>query len=116
MSPERSVNVFRVGVALLVILLTMAAVPSRTVEAAEVASYWPAPRHAEQTAGTFAAPPSFGAGTLAPAVFMGGTVDQLLTAAQTAGAAGIWLQHPSGSFELVIVGSPAFLIDAVKAK
>lgn len=65
-----------------------------------------------QTAGGFAGTPAFSTGGQAAAVFLGGSVDQLETAARNVGANGVWVQHSSGAFELLIVGGPQFLRDA----
>ena len=51
---------------------------------------------------------------MATAVFGGGSLDQLEVTAQRAGASGVWLQDSSGSFQLLVVGAPAFLKDGVK--
>ena len=62
--------------------------------------------------GGFAGTPAFSGGGQAAAVFLGGSVDQLETAARNLGANGVWVQHSSGAFELLIVGGPPFLRDA----
>ena len=71
---------------------------------------------AETATGTFSAPPKFGANGLAFAVFAGGTVEQLETAAGAAGASGVWAQDSTGAQQLLVVGGPAFLRDPFKAK
>jgi hypothetical protein len=68
-----------------------------------------------QASGAFAAPPNFGTGTQAAAVFLGGSVDQLETAARGAGANGVWAQDSGGRFQLLVVGGPSFLRDAFAA-
>lgn len=60
----------------------------------------------------FAAPPVFGSGGQAAAVFLGGSVDDLEAAARDAGANGVWAQDAGGRFELLVVGGPPFLRDA----
>jgi len=65
----------------------------------------------------FAARPVFGGESgQAAAVFMGGDVDQLITAAQTAKASGVWVQDGEGGFQLLIVGGPSFIVNAFRAK
>lgn len=55
------------------------------------------------------AAPTFGSLGLALAVFHGGSVDALETAARNAGASGIWVQDASGAYRLLVVGGPTFL-------
>ncbi|MGE3856090.1 MAG: hypothetical protein AB7G21_03910 [Dehalococcoidia bacterium] len=64
----------------------------------------------------FAASPVFGAGGMAQAVFAGGTVEELEAAALAVGANGVWVQASDGSFHLLVVGGPAFLKDAFRAR
>ncbi|MFA7249097.1 MAG: SH3 domain-containing protein [Dehalococcoidia bacterium] len=65
----------------------------------------------------FATPPVFNATNgQAAAVFLGGTVDELIAAAADAKATGVWVQDSGGAFQLVIVGAPAFMLDAFRAK
>ena len=71
---------------------------------------------AQAAQGSFAAVPVFDARGLASVVFMGGTVDQLETAALAAGANGSWAQDSSGAFQLLVVGGPSFLKDGFKTK
>ena len=67
--------------------------------------------------GVFASTPIFGAGSgQAAAVFMGGAVDQLISAATDARASGVWVQDASGAFHLLIVGGPTFMVDAFRAR
>lgn len=68
-----------------------------------------------QTA-AFAAPPTFGAGGQAAAVFLGGSVNELEAAARGASANGVWAQDAEGRFELLVVGGPAFLRDGFAAR
>ena len=70
------------------------------------------PGMATAQTGGFAGTPAFSGGGQAAAVFLGGSVDQLETAARNLGANGVWVQHSSGAFELLIVGGPPFLRDA----
>ncbi|MSQ31442.1 MAG: hypothetical protein EXR64_05395 [Dehalococcoidia bacterium] len=59
--------------------------------------------------GTFAGTPIFDSTGRALAVFMGGTVDQLATAAAERAATGIWVQDGTGAFQLYVIGGPVFL-------
>lgn len=68
------------------------------------------------SAGHFLNAPTFGSGTNASAVFSGGSIDALEAAAKGATANGVWVQDASGSFELLVVGAPAFLRDSFVAK
>jgi hypothetical protein len=73
--------------------------------------------HAQaQASGAFAGTPTFGAGTQAAAVFLGGSVDQLEAAARATGANGVWVQDGGGRFQLLVAGGPAFLRDAFTAQ
>ena len=71
---------------------------------------------AAAASGAFAAPPAFGAGKQAYAVFMGGTVAQLSTAAAGGGATGVWAQDSTGAFYLLVIGGPAFLNEGFTAR
>ena len=71
---------------------------------------------AQAATGTFAAPPNFGTGTQAAAVFLGGSVDQLEAAARSSATSGVWVQDKSGAFQLLVVGGPAFLRDTFTSK
>ena len=64
----------------------------------------------------FAARPTFSASGLASVVFNGGTLDQLEAAAQSEGASGAWLQDSTGSYQLLVVGGPSFLKDALRQR
>lgn len=64
----------------------------------------------------FAAPPNFGPGGQAAAVFLGGSVAQLESAARATAANGVWVQDNGGVFQLLIVGGPAFLRDAFTSR
>lgn len=75
-----------------------------------------APPAASSGPGTFAAPPTFSTAGLASVVFNGGTVDQLEAAALSQRATGVWVQDSTGVYQLLVVGGPSFLKDAVKAK
>lgn len=66
--------------------------------------------------GTFLGTPNFGMGANASAVFAGGSVAQLEAAAKASNATGVWVQTSTGGFELLVIGSPAFLRDAFTAK
>lgn len=72
--------------------------------------------HAQTPPGTFAASPTFSAGSQAGVVFLGGTIDQLEAASSAAGPSGAWAQDASGGFQLLLIGGPAFLKDALKAR
>ena len=69
-----------------------------------------------QVAPQFTTRPIFSTNGLAIVVFTGGSVDQLEAAAQTAGASGVWIQDPSGAYQLLVVGGPSFLKDTLKSK
>ncbi len=81
----------------------------------------PAPKPAEPRApaatgsGTFGAPPRFDATGRALAVFAGGSVDQLMAVATTAGASGAWVQDGTGAFQLLVTNGPSFLADTFRA-
>ena len=60
--------------------------------------------------------PTFTADGPANVVFMGGTVDQQEMAAAIVGANGVWVQDPTGAFQLLVVRGPTFLKDAFKAR
>lgn len=64
--------------------------------------------------GSFASPPTFGAGGLALVVFNGGSVDDLEVAAKQAGATGVWAQSAGGQYVLLILGAPAFVNDSFR--
>lgn len=67
--------------------------------------------------GVFAAKPVFGAeGGQSASVFLGGSLDELLTAANDAKAAGVWAQDVKGDFQLLIVGGPTFIIDQFRSR
>jgi hypothetical protein len=70
-----------------------------------------APVAAQTAPGAFVAPPVFGSGGLALAVFGGGSVDDLENAARRAGASGVWAQDPTGASNLLVVGGPSFLTE-----
>ena len=59
--------------------------------------------------GSFAAPPNFGSGAAALAIFEGGSVGQLETAVGASGGSGVWVQDAGGTFRLLIANGPAFL-------
>ena len=61
--------------------------------------------------GTFASLPTYSADGQASVVFMGGTVDQLDLAARAVCASGVWAQENDGTYQLLVVGGPAFLKD-----
>ena len=65
--------------------------------------------HAQVAVGAFASTPVFDARGAAFAVFGGGSVSQLESAAQGAGATGVWAQDRSGAYQLLVVSGPAFL-------
>ena len=68
-------------------------------------------------AGTkFAATPIFDATGRSLAVFTGGSVNDLTTAATDARASGVWVQDSTGMFQLFIVGGPSFIGDQFRAK
>lgn len=58
----------------------------------------------------------YGSTGLASVVFTGGTVDQLATAAAASDAAGVWTQDPTGAYQLLVAGGPAFLRDSFKVQ
>lgn len=63
-------------------------------------------------AGTFAAAPSFGTGTVGSAVFQGGTIAQLVTAVVASGGTSVWVQDSNGtwrSYSTTATGSSAFV-------
>ena len=64
----------------------------------------------------FGTDPAFGASGIAQVVFPGGTVDDLEGAASVVGANGVWLQAPDGSYQLLVVGGPAFLRDGLRSR
>jgi hypothetical protein len=64
----------------------------------------------------FAGSPVFSSSGMAQVVFQGGTLEDLEAAAQGAGANGVWAQGPDGSFQLLVVGGPAFLKDGFRAR
>lgn len=67
--------------------------------------------------GTFAAKPVYGAeGGQSASVFLGGSLDELLTAATDAKATGVWAQDIKGDFQLLIVGGPTFIIDQFRSR
>lgn len=89
---------------------------SSNVTAPPAAPFTPAAA-ASGGGGRFAAAPVFAAGSgLAAAVFMGGSLDQLVNAATDAQASGVWVQDAAGSFQLLIVNGPAFMTDAFRAR
>ena len=67
-------------------------------------------------AGTLAAEPVFGARGLALAVYNGGSVAQLESAARAAGAAGAWVQDADGGYLLLILDGPGFVNDGFRAR
>ncbi|MGE3856167.1 MAG: hypothetical protein AB7G21_04295 [Dehalococcoidia bacterium] len=94
-----------------------AAVPTVEAPATATPIPTPAPTPAPAAAGggTFLAPPNFGTGRSASAVFGGGTAVALEAAVAAAGGTGAWVQDGSGAYHLLIVGAPAFLRDAFTA-
>ena len=66
--------------------------------------------------GRLASTPVFDSTGRALAVYTGGTVNELATAATESRATGVWVQDASGAFHLYIVGGPAFLGDDFRAK
>ncbi len=67
--------------------------------------------------GVFAAKPVFGAeGGQSASVFLGGSLDELLTAATDAKATGVWAQDAKGDFQLLIVGGPTFIVDQFRSR
>ncbi len=98
--------------------LVTAVVAGALCSAAAVALtlYVGATAHAQVPAGTFTSAPPYAASGLANVVFSGGTTDQLEAAAKSVSADGVWVQGTSGSFELLVVGGPAFLKDAFRSK
>ncbi|MFA7249594.1 MAG: hypothetical protein WC273_08175 [Dehalococcoidia bacterium] len=72
----------------------------------------PAPTERGRITGT----PIFDSTGRALAVFTGGTVDQLATAASASRATGVWVQDRDGIFQLYIVGGPAFVADQFRAR
>lgn len=59
--------------------------------------------------GTFAEEPNFGTSGVADAVFQGGTLQQLIDAADDAGASVIWVRDNDGNWRSYRVGGAAFL-------
>lgn len=76
----------------------------------------PAPTSAAVTIAAFAAPPTFSAAGQALTMFMGGSVAQLEAAATTARAAGVWAQDTVGAYYLDVIGGPAFVNAAFRAR
>ncbi|MGE3856795.1 MAG: hypothetical protein AB7G21_07545 [Dehalococcoidia bacterium] len=60
-------------------------------------------------AGGFSSPPVFTDSGISLAVFTGGSVDDLQSAASAAGASGVWAQDGRGALHLLVIGGPAFL-------
>lgn len=90
--------------------------PAALFVALLLATALPRMRAAEAAGGTFAAPPVFGASGQAAVVFVGGSVDDLEGAARASGASGVWAQDASGTFQLLVVGGPAFLRETFVAR
>ncbi len=65
--------------------------------------------------GGFGGAATFSSTGLALAVFNGGTVTQLESAAVAQGATGVWVQGLGGVYRLLVVGGPAFLRDTFAA-
>lgn len=65
--------------------------------------------------GTFLAAPVFSTSGIALTIFGGGSVDQLVATARTAGAEGVWVQDGAGMLRLLIVNGPAFLGDVFRS-
>lgn len=77
---------------------------------------WTTPARAQTAPGSFASNVTFSASGQASAVFSGGTVDQLETASNRAGATGVWVQDAAGAFQLLPINGPAFLKTAFSAQ
>ena len=91
-------------------------VPGLKLTTSGTATPTPAPTYTLAAGVGFAATPVFDPSGKALAVFKGGTVDDLVGAATSAKATGIWLQDASGSYQLFIIGGPSFIGDAFRAK
>ncbi len=68
------------------------------------------------TVGVLAGTPRFDTTGKALAVFNTGTVDELANEGVKAGATGIWVQDPSGTFQVFVIGGPTFINDQFRAK
>ena len=77
---------------------------------------WTTPARAQTAPGSFASNVTFSVYGQASAVFSGGTVDQLETASNRAGATGVWVQDAAGAFQLLPINGPAFLKTAFSAQ
>lgn len=66
--------------------------------------------------GAFLVAPIFSTLGQALVIFGGGTVAQLEVAASAATAKGAWVQDPTGAYQLLVVGGPAFLKEQFQAK
>lgn len=66
--------------------------------------------------GKLASNPVFDPTGRALAVFNGGSIDQLATEAQRVDSKGIWVQASDGSYQVFVIGGPAFLNDQFRAK
>ena len=64
--------------------------------------------------GKFRATPTFSASGTALAIFGGGSVDQLIAAARSAGASGVWVQDANGLALLLVIDGPAFVVDTFR--
>jgi len=68
------------------------------------------------TPGVLATMPNFDSTGKALAVFNTGTVDQLTSEGVKVKATGIWVQAADGTFQVFVIGGPAFLNDQFRAK
>ena len=68
------------------------------------------------TPGVLATMPTFDSTGKALAVFNTGTVTQLESEGIKAKATGIWVQAPDGTFQVFVIGGPAFLNDQFRTK